>query len=247
MFLVGTSDSLLYVREDGVITPIDSGKGSYTGIEKFFGRYYISTNNDRTEYKSDILVLDKKLRLDSIEEPSDFAIEKITDLTFWKGELICSAEDRLILFDGENWKEWTPIKQKFKSTCVYNNQLHILTGSDMILVYDDIGSSLVSHMHYNVGLMCYNLMEYDDEIYTLSAQDGTVRSLNEFEKNLGERNLKGLTFSNDNFWVGSSRGVIIQYDFDWNKVKEIELDSGEVHCITTIGAKASNPQLRMIS
>lgn len=247
MFLVGTSDSLLYVREDGVITPIDSGKGSYTGIEKFFGKYYISTNNNNSNYKSDVLVLDKRLRLDSIEEPENFSIEKITDLCFWKGNLICSAENYLAIFDGEKWKEWKPIKQIFKSICVYNDSLHILTSSDMVLVYDEIETSLVTSMHYNVGLSCYNLMVYDNEIYTLSTQDGFIRNLKKFEKNLGEKNLKGLTFSNDSFWVGSSRGVIIQYDFDWNKVREIELSSGEVHCISTIGVKASNPQLRMLS
>ena len=247
MFLVGTSDSLLYVREDGVITPIDSGKGSYTGIEKFFGKYYISTNNDNSNYKSDVLVLDKRLRLDSIEEPENFSIEKITDLTFWKEKLICSSENFLAIFDGEKWKEWKPINQKFKSICVYNNLLHILTNSDMVLVYDEVETLSVTNIHYNVGLSCYNLMVHDGEIYTLSTQDGVIRNLKKFEKDLGEKNLKGLTFSTDSFWVGSSRGVIIQYDFDWNKVREIELNSREVHCISSIGVKASNPQLRMLS
>ena len=247
MFLVGTSDSLLYVREDGVITPIDSGKGSYTGIEKFFGKYYISTNNDNSNYKSDVLVLDKKLRLDSIEEPENFSIEKITDLAFWKENLICCSENFLATFDGEKWGKWEPIQQEFKSICVYDNKLHILTGSDMVLVYDEIGSKLVSNIYSNIGISCYNLMEHDGEIYTLSTKDGYIRNLKKFEKYLGEENLKGLTFSGDSFWVGSSRGVIIQYDYDWNKMREIEINSGDVYCISAIGVKASNPQLRMLS
>ena len=246
MFLVGTDDALLYVREDGVTTPIDSGKGSYTGVEKFFGKYYISTNNDDSQVNSDILVLDKRLRMDSIEEPENFSIDRIYDVKFWRGNLICTADNFLAVFDGEKWERWQPIKQRFISMCIRNDNLYVLANNSIVLEFGEIGES-TKNVYTNIGVSCYNLIEYEDDIYTLSTKEGTIRTISGFVKDLGETDLRGLSFANDNFWIGTARGTIIQYDNDFDKISEIELDYKNINCITAIGAKASNPQLRMLS
>lgn len=246
MFLVGTNEALLYVREDGVTTPIDSGKGSYTGVEKFFGKYYISTNNDDSQVNSDILVLDKRLRMDSIEEPENFCMDRIYDVKFWRGRLICTAGDFIAVFDGENWERWQPLKQSFSSMAIMNDRLFVLANNSFVLEFDGVGEP-TKNIHANIGVSCYNLIAYDDDIYTLCTKEGTIRTTSGFVRDLGETDLRGLTFANDNFWIGTSRGAIIQYDNDFDKISEIELDYKNINCITAIGAKASNPQLRMLS
>lgn len=283
MFLVATTKSVLYVREDNVITPVDRGKGLYYGLTKHFGKYYIAARNSDPsntnnfispeEENGDIIVLDNRLRAETIIQPENFKLRDLHGIGFWKDKLLCTSSygDYIAIYDGETWDKWKPIpsikncnyRDSHHLNTIYgtSNKLYILAhnwdNGSYILEFDDIGSS-VKQIYSNMGLQCHDLWEYGGDIYTLSSKEGCVRSTGGFVKHLGGW-VRGFSHADNHFWVGVSPtakrsdrafgdGKIVKYTEDWEKVDELVLDDeGQVLAILDIGRKASNPQLSMLS
>lgn len=228
MFLVATTRSVLYVREDNVITPVDRGKGLYYGLAKSFGKYYVACrNSDPTHTNTfippeqetgDIMVLDNKLRSEAILQPEDFKLQDLHGIGFWNGKLLCTSSygDYIAIYDGEKWDRWQPIPPR--RNCSYRDSHHLNTvyGTDnrlyilahnwdngsFILEFDGIGQP-PRQIHTNMGIQCHDLWLHKGDIYTLSSKEGCVRSTGGFVKNLGGW-VRGFAHVDDHFWVGAS-------------------------------------------
>lgn len=228
MFLVATTKSVLYVREDNVITPVDRGKGLYYGLAKNFGKYYIAARNSDPsntnnfippeQETGDIIVLDRRLRAEEIIQPDNFKLQDLHGIGFWRGKLLCTSSygDYIAIYDGENWDRWQPIPPR--KNCNYrdshhlntiygtSNKLYILAhnwdNGSFILEFDDIGSP-VKQIYSNMGIQCHDLLEYRGDIYTLSSKEGCVRSTGGFVKDLGGW-VRGFVHVDNHFWVGVS-------------------------------------------
>lgn len=228
MFLVTTTKSLLYVREDNVITPVDRGKGLYYGLAKHFGKYYIACRNSDPsnsnnfippeQESGDILVLDNKLRSEAILEPENFKLQDLHGIAFWNGKLLCTSSygDFIGIYDGEKWDKWQPIPPR--KNCNYRDSHHLNTiyGADdflyilahnwdngsFILEFDGIGQP-PRQIYSNMGIQCHDLWSYKGDIYTLSSKEGYVRSTGGFVKDLGGW-VRGFAHVDDHFWIGVS-------------------------------------------
>jgi len=228
MFLVSTTKSILYVREDNVITPVDRGKGLYYGLAKHFGKYYVAcrnsdpsnTNNfiSPEQENGDIVILDNKLRAEAIIQPEEFKLQDLHGIGFWRGKLLCTSSygDYIGIYDGETWDRWQPIPPR--KNCSYRDSHHLNTiyatedklyilahnwdNGSYILEFDDIGKP-VSQIYSNMGIQCHDLWKYNGEIYTLSSKEGCVRSTGGFVKKLGGW-VRGFSHVDNHFWVGVS-------------------------------------------
>lgn len=228
MFLVATTKSILYVREDNVITPVDRGKGLYYGLAKHFGKYYIAARNSDPsntnnfippdQEEGDIIVLDNKLRAEAIVQPENFKLQDLHGIGFWKDKLLCTSSygDYIAVYDGEIWDRWQPIPPR--KNCSYrdshhlntvyatNDRLYILAhnwdNGSFILEFEDIGKP-VKQIYNNMGIQCHDLWKYNDEIFTLSSKEGCVRSTGGFVKQLGGW-VRGFAHVDNHFWVGVS-------------------------------------------
>lgn len=193
MLLITTSHSVIILdTEDFRAWRVAHRDGLYYGVAKKDEYLYVaargrmvSSNIPPKEERGKIIVFDKWLRkVDELSAP--FPLRDMHQIT-WVNDCLwvtCSYDNKIAIYDGENWEEWYPLGKPLSEPYDINHFNSISAfGDDVCIVAHNKGDSELYFFDiktreqkkvFPLGVAAHNVWMDGSSIFTCSSGEGKV-------------------------------------------------------------------------